>query len=94
MTYETPNYGPTTFRSAEKGRAVQLERRKDIVPELQNLPVPEGSKAYDIIWEAADIIEAYEVELQTSVVRNNALKERLVKLGERLDQYFGVEVQQ
>ena len=73
---------------------MQLERRKDIVSELQNMPVPEGSKAYDIIWEAADIIEAYEVELQTAVIRNNALKERLVKLEARLDQYFGVEVQQ
>ena len=92
MTYETPDYSVTVFRSAEKGRAVQLERRKDIVPELQNLPVPEGSKAYDIIWEASDIIEAYEVELQTAVVRNNTLKERLVKLEARLDQYFGVEV--
>lgn len=90
MSHEKANYGPTTFRSAEKGREIQLKRRREIVTELQNLPVPVGSKAYDIIWEASDIIEAYELELETSHNRNNVLKERLVELEARLDLYFGV----
>lgn len=82
------------FKSPEENRSHELERRKQIVVELQNLPVPEGSKAYDIIWEAVDIVQAYDVELATASKRNNVLKERLVELEARLDCYFGVEVQQ
>jgi len=82
------------FKSPEENRAYEIERRKQIVVELQNLPVPEGSKAYDIIWEAVDILQAYDVELATAAKRNNVLKERLVELEARLNCYFGVEVQQ
>jgi len=82
------------FKSPEENRAYEIERRKQIVVELQNLPVPEGSKAYDIIWEAVDILQAYDVELATAAKRNNVLKERLVELESRLNCYFGVEVQQ
>ena len=81
------------FKSPEENRAHELGRRKQIVVELQNLPVPEGSKAYDIIWEAVDIVQAYDVELATAAQRNKVLKERLVELEARLDCYFGVEVQ-
>jgi hypothetical protein len=95
MTYRKPDYSlGGIFTTAEEARAEQLKRRRDIVSELQNMPVPEGSKAYDIIWEAADMIQAYEVELETNSKRNAVLKERLVQLEARLDQYFGVEVQQ
>ena len=80
------------FKSPEENRAHELERRKQIVVELQNLPVPEGSKAYDIIWEAVDIIQAYDVELATADERNIVLVVRLVELEARLDCYFGVEV--
>ena len=82
------------FKSPEENRANELGRRKQILVELQNLPVPEGSKAYDIIWEAVDIVQAYDVELATAAQRNKVLKERLVELEARLDCYFGVEVQQ
>lgn len=82
------------FKSPTEIRERELRRRKDIVTELQNLPVPEGSKAYDIIWEAVDIVQAYDVELATAAERNKVLKERLVELEARLDCYFGVEVQQ
>jgi hypothetical protein len=82
------------FHSPTEIRERELQRRKDIVTELQNLPVPEGSKAYDIIWGASHIIEAYELELETNSKRNAVLKARLVELEARLDCYFGVEVQQ
>jgi len=82
------------FKSPTEIRERQLQRRKAIVTELQNLPVPGGSKAYDIIWEAVDIIQAYELELETNSKRNSVLKARLVELEARLDLYFGVEVQQ
>jgi len=43
------------FKSPTEIRERELQRRKDIVTELQNLPVPEGSKAYDIICEASSM---------------------------------------
>lgn len=81
-----------SFNSPEENRFRELKRRKQIVVKLQNLPVTEGSKAYDIIWEAVEIVQAYDVELATAAKRNNVLKERLVELEARLDCYFGVEV--
>jgi hypothetical protein len=79
------------FRSdAEIARDKQLELRKGIVKRLQNLPVPNGSKAFDIIWEGVDVIQGYEAELETAQERNKVLKSRLAVLEARLDEYFVV----
>ena len=85
MTHLNANYGPTT----EKGREIQLQRRKDIVTQLQNLPVPEGSKAYDIIWNAVEVIQGYESELMVTVARVKDLKDQMQTQQDRLDDYFG-----
>ena len=85
MTQPNANYGPTT----EKGREIQLQRRKDIVTQLQNLPVPEGSKAYDIIWNAVEVIQGYESELMVTVARVKDLKDQMQTQQDRLDDYFG-----
>ena len=85
MRQPNANYGPTT----EKGREIQLQRRKDIVTQLQNLPVPEGSKAYDIIWNAVEVIQGYESELMVTVARVKDLKDQMQTQQDRLDDYFG-----
>jgi hypothetical protein len=70
-------------------RQEQLRQRKCIVHDLQNMPVPVGSKAYDIIWNAIDLINGYEYEV--SVIRNRlkVLQDEVQTQQDRLDGYFG-----
>lgn len=85
------------FTSPEEILARELERRKYILAGLRNLPVPQGTKAYEIIWGAVGIIESCQGELATAANHNDVLKDRFVELKARLDCYFGVfgvEVQQ
>jgi hypothetical protein len=70
-------------------RKEQLYQRTTIVRSLQDLPVPTGSKADDIIWNAIEIINGYERELSVTVERLKVLRDQVQTQQDRLDNYFG-----
>ena len=77
-----PSWTPPSSRSDV------LKARNSISWDLKSIPVPACSKAEDLLWLAAWLIEDYEQELQVAKKRIEVMQHRDGVRDKALRQYF------